>query len=121
MKIIAENGTVIKNEEDFKKYVVANVDSQYLEEYINDNFTGYSDNLNDWCPSEIYEYITGSLEAIREDEDLFEYLAYESYESDYHGFDPYEYEGATSFEICGLEFTIEYEEGDFEDKDKEEE
>lgn len=119
MKIIAEDGTVFKNAEDFEKYVVTNVDSQYLEDYINDNFTGYSDNLNDWCPSEIYEYITGSLDAIREDEDLFEYLDMESYESDYHGFDPYEYEGATEFTICGLEFTIEYEEGDFEDEDKE--
>lgn len=122
MKIIAKDGTVLKDEDEFEEYVTENVDEEYLEEFLDNTYDGYSDNLNDWSPSEIYRYITGNLDAVREDEDLFEYLNCYTYESDYHGFDAEEYpEGETEFTICKLIFTIEYEEGDFEEEEDAEE
>lgn len=120
MKIIAKDGTVLKDEDEFKEYVTENVDEEYLEEFLDNTYDGYSDNLNDWSPSELYRYITGNLDAVRADEDLFDYLHCYSYESDYHGFDAEMYP-EPEFTICKLEFTIEYEEGDFEEEEDAEE
>ena len=107
---------VFTNEEDLIKFVIENVDSDYLRDYVDDTFEGYEDNLNEWSPSDLYEYIVGSYESIREDaEGLWEYL-YENCSDNYLGFDPNDYDGTeTTCTIGDLDFDIEFEDGDIEE------
>lgn len=110
---------VFSDEDEFKEFIIRECDESYLEDFVNETYNGYEDNLNEWSPSEIYQYIVGDLESLREDEDLFEYLC-DCYDCGYLGFEPDEYEGATFFEMCGLTFEIEYEDGDLDEDEGDE-
>lgn len=115
---IGYGNEVFSNETEFKEFIVKECDEQYLEDFVNDTYNGYSDNLNEWDPSDLYRYIVGDLEPLREDEDLFDYLC-ECYDSGYLGFDAEDYEGATTFEMCGMEFDILYDEDEVEEEEGE--
>lgn len=116
------NKEVFTNEEDLIKFVIENVDSGYLSDYVDDTFEGYEDNINEWSPSDLYEYIVGSYESIREDaEGLWEYL-YENHSEYYYGFNPDDYEGTEkTCTIADFEFDIEFEEGEIEEEDEDDE
>lgn len=99
---------VFEDEDELAEFVVANVDEDVLIDFVNDSYEGYSDNVNEWTPAEIYEGMVGSFDSLREDEDLFDYI--EDYcSSGYYGFDDDDYDGTeTECEIGGLTFIIEF-------------
>lgn len=119
MKIKYDDNTIFDNEDDFKDFIIHECDGEYLEDFINDTYDGYEDNLNEWTPAEIYYGMVGDLEPIRDDEDLFEYLT-DCYDSEYLGFDAEDYEGAASFDMCGITFDIIYEDGELEEDEEDE-
>ena len=106
---------VFEDEDDLRKFVIREVDSEYLSDYLDDNFEGYEDNLNEWSPSDLYNYIIGNCESVRDDEDLWEWLC-DLYDTTYRGFDADDYDSdETTCTIGDLEFEIEFEDGEREE------
>lgn len=121
MKFQYDEEHVFENEEELKEFVINECDCDVLAEFLDDTYEGYEDNLNEWSPSDLYQYICrDGLESVREDEDLWEYLTDGA--DNYFGFDAGDYDGTEeTCEIGGIEFNIIFEPHEIEEEDEEDE
>lgn len=117
MKLVYDGNNEFDNLEDLKDFVLREISTDVLEEFLDETYEGYEDNLNEWSPSDLYTYICkDGLESVRDDPDLFDYLMDSA---DFYDFDPDDYEDGQVVTIGDLEFTVVFEEGDTEKEEDE--
>ena len=109
---------IIENESRLKEIVCAEVDDQYISDFLDYNYNEFTTNLDEFTPSEVIYQMCGGYDTYREDEDLFEYLCETAFSSDYRGFCAEDYleVGLTEvMTIADVEFEIIFDKEEIEE------